>query len=108
MVLARTSVVAVIPILALNFLAQASHISALYLATSLVCLIFSVFLPKLISTFGLLQSLFLASLFGLLSAASFFANNADFLFSGLLFHFMLLSVFSCAFYIYTTILILRS
>lgn len=107
MVLARTSVVAVIPILALNFLAQASHISALYLATSLVCLIFSIFLPKLISTFGLLQSLFLASLFGLLSAASFFANNAGFLFPGLLFQFMMLTVFESAINIYTTQLIPR-
>ena len=107
MVLARTSIVAAIPILALKFLGHANYISALYLSTSVTCLAFSLLLPKLISTAGLWRSLILAALFGVISAGSFLANSVWFLFPGLLFQIFMFSLFESAINIYTTQLISR-
>lgn len=98
---------AAIPILALKYLGHANYISALYLSTSVICLAFSLFLPKLISTAGLWRSLVLAALFGVISAGSFLANSACFLFPGLLFQIFMFSLFESAINIYTTQLITR-
>lgn len=107
MVLARTAIVAAIPILALKFLGQVSYISTLYLSASLICLAFSLFLPKLISNIGLWRSLILAAVFGLISAGSFFANNIWFLLPGLLFQFLMFTLFESVINIYTTQIIPR-
>ncbi|WP_328700195.1 MFS transporter [Brucella tritici] len=107
MVLARTAIVAAIPILALKFLGHANYISTLYLSVSLICLAFSLFLPRIISSIGLWRSLIMAALFGVLSAVSFLANNIWFLFPGLLFQFLMFTLFESAINIYTTQIIPR-
>ncbi len=91
MVLARTAIVAAIPILALKFLGQVSYISTLYLSASLICLAFSLFLPKLISNIGLWRSLILAAVFGLISAGSFLPTISGFC-PGLLFQFLMFTL----------------
>ncbi|MBV2143648.1 MFS transporter [Falsochrobactrum sp. TDYN1] len=107
MVLARTSVVAVIPILALKFFGQASHVSTLYLASSIICLVFSIFLPKIISKLGLWHSIILAAAFGVLSSATFITHEPYLLFPGLLFQFLMFTLFESAINIYTTQIIQR-
>lgn len=107
MVLARTSVVAVIPILALRAFGEISLISTLYLISSSICLVFSVFLPRIISRLGLWNSLLLAVIFGILSAAAFLSYNAYLLFPGLLFQFLMFTLFESAINIYTTQIIPR-
>lgn len=100
-VLARTSVIAVIPVLAYKYLGKASFVSILYFAASFFGLAVSFFLPKLIMVINPWRALIVAACAGALSASLFLYSSIVILLPGLLLHLLMVSMFESIINIYT-------
>lgn len=99
-VLARTTVIGLIPVMAYRILGTAQHVSELYFAASLVGIAVSLFLPSLLSRLGRWPIFVSAALGGIGSAAALASGALAGLVSGLILHVFMVLVFETVMSLY--------
>ncbi len=99
-VLARTTVIALIPIMAYHTLGTAQHVSELYFAASLIGIAVSLFLPKLLLRLGRWPVFISAAIGGIGSAAALATETLPGLAAGLALHVLMVLVFETVLSLY--------